>query len=299
MNIDQLKRNLRIAASLILNNQANYGYLQALSTSNFDLLDGIEHNVPTNDPKDGLLAHFAFVQGDKFTMGSESKHELKSFPPHSVTVSDFWLGKFLVTQIQWKIVMGHNPSKCNHHPLRPVETVSWLDVQKFIETINNLDTLYSYRLPTEAEWEYAAKGGINHDPYIYSGSNNQDIVSWHRKNSSNEQRIHMDSTKPVGLKKPNSLGIYDMTGNVEEWCQDYNDKYTSEDLINPCVNICPYPEHPFRTIRSGWNEYATNTRRTANYEYEASYRTGFRVVRAIKSSLISGDNGNYKTVTIQ
>ncbi len=165
-----------------------------------------------------------YVQGGTFQMGSK-EGEADELPIHTVSVSDFYIGKFEITQAQWKLVMGNNPSNFSNCDDCPVEQVSWDDAQKFI-TVLNQKTGKKYRLPTEAEWEYAARGGQKSKGYIYSGSNNIFDVVWFDANSSY-------STHHVGKKQMNELGIYDMTGNVWEWCQDFYGVYPAENQINP------------------------------------------------------------------
>ena len=145
-------------------------------------------------------------------------------PAHRVEVSDFFIGKHEVTQAQWKAVMGENPSYYKGDNL-PVEQVSWNDVQEFIRKLNTL-TGKQYRLPTEAEWEFAARGGINSKNYKYSGSNTANDVAWIESNSAK-------TTHPVGTKSPNELSIYDMSGNVMEWCNDWLGQYTNIGKVNP------------------------------------------------------------------
>ncbi|MDR0982540.1 MAG: SUMF1/EgtB/PvdO family nonheme iron enzyme [Culturomica sp.] len=163
------------------------------------------------------------VKGGTFTMGSSSGDNDEK-PVHSVTVSDFKIGKYEVTQAQWRAVMGSNPSYFKGDNL-PVEKVSWDDCQEFIRKLNAA-TGKNYRLPTEAEWEYAARGGSRSNGYEYSGSNTLGDVAWYDSNSGNE-------THPVGRKKPNELGIYDMSGNVWEWCSDWYGSYSSGSQTNP------------------------------------------------------------------
>ncbi|MBR0324280.1 MAG: SUMF1/EgtB/PvdO family nonheme iron enzyme, partial [Bacteroidales bacterium] len=125
-------------------------------------------------------------------------------------MSTFYIGKYEVTQAEWKAVMGTNPSRHKGDNL-PVENVTWFDCQEFIRKLNEL-TGKQFRLPTEAEWEYAARGGKHSYGAKYAGDNDIDNVAWYGDNSNN-------TTHPVGLKRPNELGLYDMTGNVQEWCQ--------------------------------------------------------------------------------
>ena len=160
--------------------------------------------------------HLVEVKGGVFQMGSEDGDAYDwEKPVHPVKVSDFWMGEYVVTQALWKAVMGEE-----HAPFyfqgdqRPVEQVSWKTIdEQFLPRLNEM-TGENYRLPTEAEWEYAARGGIHQSPYQYAGSNRLKEVGWYGENSHYE-------TKPVGLKKPNILGLYDLSGNVREWCGDW------------------------------------------------------------------------------
>ena len=169
-----------------------------------------------------------FVEGGTFTMGATEQdgdaYRVEK-PAHQVTLSDYYISKYKVTQALWLAVMGSNPSYFKGDLNRPVEQVSWNDCHKFIKTLNKL-TGKRFRLPTEAEWEYAARGGNRSRGYKYSGSNDLGDVAWYIDNSG-------DTTHPVGQKSPNELGLYDMSGDVYEWCQDWYGSYNSESQTNP------------------------------------------------------------------
>ena len=172
-----------------------------------------------------------FVEGGTFTMGATSEQGTSDpfddeYPTHQVTVSDFYIGKYEVTQQLWEYVMGDNPSFFTGSH-RPVECVSWNDCQEFIRRLNKI-TGKTFRLPTEAEWEYAARGGNKSKGYKYAGSNIINDVAWYYGNSSS-------GTHKVGTKTPNELGIYDMCGNVWELCSDrYSSSYySSSPSVNP------------------------------------------------------------------
>ena len=214
---------------------------------------------------------FVFVKGGTFQMGSYNGEDNEK-PIHTVTIGDFYIGKYEVTQRQWMEIMGNNPSYFKGDRL-PVEQVSWYDILVFIRKLN-AKTGANYRLPTEAEWEYAARGGNQSSGYKYVGSNNVDEVAWYSNNSDRK-------THSVGRKKPNELGLYDMSGNVWEWCQDYFDKnYYSISILNN-------PEGPStgedRVIRGGrWGNNDIYVR-VANRDYcdpdGRDFGIGFRLVR--------------------
>jgi formylglycine-generating enzyme required for sulfatase activity len=199
-----------------------------------DLSQSIEIKTYTTDISLTLesiikeIPGMVFVKGGTFQMGSNDG-ESDEKPVHSVTVSDFYIGKYEVTQKQWKEIMGastslSNPSKFKGDNL-PVEQVSWNDVQEFIVKLNQ-KTGKKYRLPTEAEWEYAARGASTGSATKYAGSNNIDNVAWYSSNSGSK-------THAVGTKRANELGIYDMTGNVWEWCSDWFGAYKRGSQNNP------------------------------------------------------------------
>ena len=169
-----------------------------------------------------------YVSGGTFTMGATSEQGSDAWddekPAHSVTLSGYYIGKYEVTQKLWKAVMGSNPSNFKGDNL-PVERVSWNDVQEFLRKLNAM-TGKNYRLPTEAEWEFAARGGNSSRGYKYSGGNSIGNVAWFGSNSGSR-------THAVGTKSPNELGIYDMSGNVYEWCQDWYGSYSSSSQRNP------------------------------------------------------------------
>ena len=192
------------------------------------------------------------VEGGTFTMGataeqgSDANEDEK--PAHQVTLSSYMIGKTEVTQELWEAVMGSNPSDFKGSNL-PVEEVSWEDCQTFIRKLNAL-TGKTFRLPTEAEWEYAARGGNKSRGYKYSGSNTLSNVAWYDDNSA-------DKTHPVATKASNELGIYDMTGNVLEWCSDWYGSYSSSSQYNPTGSNTG----SYRVLRGGgWFHNARNCR---------------------------------------
>lgn len=178
--------------------------------------------------KNGINIEMVKVEAGTFMMGATSEMQDPyddEKPVHQVTLTnDYYMGKYEVTQALWKAVMGSNPSAFEGDDL-PVEWVSWDDCQEFISKLNSM-TGRKFRLPTEAEWEYAARGGKKSRGYQYSGSSNISDVAWYQENSAKK-------THPVGTKQANELGIYDMTGNVWEWCQDWHGSYVSLPQTNP------------------------------------------------------------------
>ena len=178
------------------------------------------------------------VTGGTFTMGATSEQGSEAYgnekPAHQVTLSDYYIGETEVTQELWQTVMGSNPSRFTGNLQRPVEQVSWNDCQVFIKKLNQL-TGKTFRLPTEAEWEYAARGGSQSQGYKYAGSNTATDVAWIRHDFFKifYGKFNLNATHSVGTKRPNELGLYDMSGNVWEWCQDWHDFYSSSSQTNP------------------------------------------------------------------
>ncbi len=200
----------------------------------------------------GCAIDLIAITGGTFDMGCASYQngdcDKDEKPVHEVYLNNFYIGKYEVTQDLWISVMGANPSY-NVGSGYPVENVSWDDCQNFILSLNRLTGLH-FRLPTEAEWEYAAKGGNKSKGWIYSGSNKIDDVAWYSNNNNG-------GTNMVGRKKPNELDIYDMSGNVWEWCQDWKENYSKNAVKNPqgpMKGVC-------RVIRGGgWNNISKNCR---------------------------------------
>jgi formylglycine-generating enzyme required for sulfatase activity len=160
------------------------------------------------------------IPAGKFRMGSSAGEE-EERPMHTVTIShDFWMGKYAVTQAQFQAVVGRNPSNWKH-PNNPVEQVTWDNVQTFLSKVNAMQNVFKFRLPTEAEWEYACRAGTTAERY---GPLKK--IAWY--GSPFFGRVH-----PVGQKEPNAFGLYDMLGNASQWCQDWFGPYSAEDQIDP------------------------------------------------------------------
>ena len=215
----------------------------------------------------GVSFKMISVDGGTFQMG-QSADGNNVTPVHSVTLSSYSIGETEVTQALWKAVMGTNPSNWQGDNL-PVEYVTWNECQTFITKLNQL-TGKTFRLPTEAEWEFAAKGGTKSKGYTYSGSNTLGDVAWYEMNSSGK-------THPVGTKQANELGIYDMSGNVWEWCQDWYGSYSSTAQSNPTGPT----SGSARVLRGGsWNNNASDCRsafRRCNSPGGFNYYFGFRL----------------------
>lgn len=221
----------------------------------------------------GVSFDMMMVKAGTFTMGATSEMkepESDEKPTHRVTLTnDYYIGKTEVTQALWKAVMGIYPSRFIGDNL-PVEDVSWYDCQEFISELNSL-TGQNFRLPTEAEWEFAARGGNNSNHYQYSGSNELGDVAWYDGNSGDETHV-------VATKQPNELGLYDMSGNVWEWCSDRYDSYSSSSQTNPTGP----KSGRNRVLRGGsWNRDAWYCRSSFRGNFTSGYSNknlGLRLV---------------------
>ena len=243
---------------------------------NFTLVEVKPENQDFVETVKGLNMKMIFVEGGTFQMGATSEQGSDATddekPAHSVTLSSYYIAETEVTQAQWRAVMGSNPSSFTGDN-RPVEQVTWYDAKKFCERLSEL-TGRTYLLPTEAQWEFAARGGNQSQGYRYSGSNTISDVAWYVSNSSN-------TTHSVKQKQPNELGLYDMSGNVWEWCSDwYNSSYySSSSQTNPTGPS----SGSNRVLRGGgWRSYAGGCRVAYRYDFNPSdsynYGVGFRLV---------------------
>ena len=231
---------------------------------------GNEISIPV---KNGITIDMVKVEAGSFMMGATSEMQDPfddEKPVHQVTLTnDYYMGKYEVTQALWQSVMGSNPSYFKGDDL-PVEQVSWNDCQEFISKLNSM-TDRKFRLPTEAEWEYAARGGKKSRGYQYSGSSNISDVAWYTDNSGSK-------THPVGTKQANELGLYDMTGNVLEWCQDWYGSYVGSSQTNPTGAV----SGSYRVYRGGsWYYSARYCRSSFRYFITPGYRVsdlGLRLV---------------------
>lgn len=240
----------------------------------------------TTIPSDGLV----FIKGGTYTMGCTSEQQdcdTDEKPTHTVTVSDFYLGQFEVTQKLWQEVMGNNPSRFNTCPECPVEQVSWDDVQDFLKKLNARNPGKNYRLPTEAEWEYAAREG-GKAVLFGNGKNVIDPAEINFNASAASKKDYSvvgeyrKKTVPVGsLRSPNALGLHDMSGNVWEWCSDWKGSYTAENQKDPTGP----GTGSSRVCRGGsWFNYPQYCRVADRYSYPPGNRNahlGFRLARTM------------------
>ena len=236
----------------------------------------------TNFTEQGIAPAFEmiFVEGGTFLMGGADEEAYGDEKPvHKVQVYPFYLARYPVTQALWQAVMRNNPSNFKGAD-RPVERVSWDDCQDFLQKLN-AHTGKNYRLPTEAEWEYAARGGAYSEGYLSAGSDKLKDVGWYDENSGNE-------THPVGEKLPNELGLYDLSGNVWEWCEDWYGSYPSGSQTNPTGPS----RGSDRVSRGGsWISVAQYCRVSYRYPYSPEgrdFNLGFRLALPFQGDGVSG-----------
>ena len=271
---------LRKTVEVKENEQASLsGSLTALATSapqSYSASNGASSSSSSDKETftvNGVSFTMVRVDGGSFTMGATEEQVSyasdKEKPAHEVTLSAFSIGEIEVTQELWKAVLGKRTSLFDDNPQNPVEWASWKDCQEFVKKLSDL-TGKSFRLPTEAEWEYAARGGSKSKHYKYSGSNNFNDVAWYSGNSGGK-------THPVKGKAPNELGLYDMSGNVWEWCSDWYGSYSSSAQTNPKGPSTG----SLRVIRGGsWEDNAGRCRVSDRGSFDPaglSYSCGFRL----------------------
>ena len=232
------------------------------------------------EPFKGVRFEMVFVEGGTFYMGSQSTDESglnydrdareDESPVHKVTVDGYYIATTEVTQKLWRHVTGRDGFNHEWGNQFPAYNISYAEALDFIGHLNHVTGL-KFRLPTEAEWEFAARGGVNSQGFKYSGSNNINDVAWFYENSN-------DQLHPVAEKNPNELGLYDMSGNVREWCSDWAEFYTPDEQINPVGPEWAY----FRVLRGGSRFNSARlcrcTFRLCRYDYNDDNLTGFRLV---------------------
>ncbi len=293
------------------------------ATGSVEYADGAEYTATEDDTLYAVWRvpiEMVFVAGGTFNMGAaatDTEADTDERPVHSVTLSSYYIGKYEVTQAQWEAVMDENPSGFQagpDAPSRPVEQITWYDAVTFCNELSidsNLTPYYNiinetevtvnpdangYRLPTEAEWEYAARGGALSESYLFSGSSNIDEVAWYISNSESK-------TQPVGEKQANELGIYDMSGNVWEWCWDRYGNYEGDAQTNPVGATSG-----LYRVRRGGGDYSNagscrSTNRNRSTPTYSNDILGLRLVRAVPAPsytvTFDANNGTGSTTTQQ
>lgn len=225
-----------------------------------------------------LSLDMVFVEGGNFLMGDDSSKNDWEKPAHKIEINSFYIGRYQLTQEVWQSVMGNNPSSFKGKN-QPVEQVSWPQVQGFLEKLNK-QSKKDFRLPTEAEWEYAARGGKYSEDYLYAGSDKLKQVGWYTENSNGQ-------THEIGQLLANELGLYDMSGNVWEWCEDdYHYDYRGAPNDGSAWVDMPAKDAS-RVLRGGDFLYdAVNCRSTYRNRSAPGNRLsriGFRLVLPLKS----------------
>jgi formylglycine-generating enzyme required for sulfatase activity len=250
--------------------------LEARGTAQYPAMVGSMEKLPESvDPWINVYGiDLIWIPPGSFIMGSD-RGEADERPVHRITISGgFFIGSCEVTQAQWEAAMASNPSSFKGKD-RPVENVSWNDAQKFIRRLNDLNDGHSYRLPTEGEWEYACRAETTGD---FAGD--LDSMAWYAGNSGNQ-------THPVGTKQPNAWGLFDMHGNVSEWCEDFYDEHSYR--VGPSTDPSGPLSGEYRVLRGGsWDIDASLARSATRYWDVPDYRNGsngFRVV-AIRLSML-------------
>ena len=265
-----VEKSMRLANQWVIR-AAEAGHAEAISFCDEFRLSFTPLPKPVTYTVAGVSFAMVPIEGGTFTMGATAEQgndaEHIEKPAHQVTLSNYSIGQTEVTQELWLAVMGSNPSNFKGNNM-PVEQVSWNDCQTFITKLNQM-TGKSFRLPTEAEWEYAARGGNRSRGYKYAGSNAIDDVAWYDNTT---------TTHAVATKAPNELGLYDMGGNVWEWCRDWYDSYSSTAQTNPTGSA----SGSFRVSRGGsWNSGLAVYCRVSNRGYltpsNANNRLGLRL----------------------
>ncbi len=260
----------------------NFGELQSAANQFIERMQNY-NTIPGRFTVNGVSFQMVAIDGGTFTMGSDSTMVeegiagIDELPAHEVTLSPYSIGQTEVTQELWTAVMGTNPSGFTGDPNRPVEQVSWDDCQEFIARLNAI-TGKNFRLPTEAEWEYAARGAVKAHGYTFAGGDNIADLAWYYNNS---YAVGVDNpaygTHAVGSMQANEMGLYDMSGNVYEWCADWYGAYTEDAQTNPVG-----PETGLRRVTRGGGWFSTDRDcRVSARNYEApgsrNYSLGFRL----------------------
>ena len=230
------------------------------------------------DLGNSISIELIYIEGGAFMMGDQESEWKDEKPAHPVSISPFYLGKYPVKQEQWEAILGKNPSEFKGER-KPVEMVSWDDItNEFLPAIKDR-TGNEFRLPTEAEWEFAARGGIRNMGYIYSGSDQLDQVGWYTENSGNE-------THSVGQLMANELGLFDMSGNVWEWCEDdWHENYDHAPKDGKAW--VDNPRASKRVLRGGgcWGDavFCRSANRDREYAIVPERHLGFRLALSLQS----------------